>query len=75
MLVKSIEVECGNPLIRNRVRQSPICAYMDDLTVLGCCWILLGLEKIIAWERMKLKWTKSKVTGIEVRDSFRKVLV
>ena len=33
MLVKAAEVECQGPLSSSGVRQSPISAYMDELTV------------------------------------------
>lgn len=61
MLVKSIEVECRNPLIRNRARQSPIYAYMDS-------WLLLdftGLRKDNGLGKNEVKIDKIKVTGIE----------
>ena len=51
--------------MKTGVRQPPIRAYMDDLTVtttsvMGSRWILRSLEKLIAWARMKFKPTKSR---------------
>ena len=65
MIVKSAEVECRGPIMKTGVRQPPIRAYMDDLTVTtssvpGCRWILRGLEKLISWARMSLKPSKSR---------------
>lgn len=52
MIVKSAEPECRGPQSRGGVRQPPIRAFMDDLTVTtesvpGGRWILQGLEKLI----------------------------
>ena len=79
MLVKSAEVECRGPLSNTGVRQPPIRAYMDDLTVTtssvtGCRWILRGLERLIAWARMSFKPSKSRSVVIKkgkVADNFR----
>lgn len=68
IVVKSAEVECRGPLTKSGVRQPPIRAYMDDLTVTtslvpGSRWILQGLGRIISWGRMKfasLKEGKSR---------------
>nr|XP_055028991.1 uncharacterized protein LOC129418090 [Misgurnus anguillicaudatus]XP_055035306.1 uncharacterized protein LOC129423146 [Misgurnus anguillicaudatus] len=65
MLVKAAEVECRGPLSRSGIRQPPIRAYMDDLTVTstsvaGCRWLLRGLERITAWARMMFKPAKSR---------------
>ena len=51
--------------MKTGVRQPPIRAYMDDLTVtttsvMGSRWILRSLEKLIAWARMKFKPAKSR---------------
>ena len=53
MLVKATEVECRGPLFRSGVRQSPIRAYMDDLTVtttsvMGGRWLLKSLKRNIS---------------------------
>ena len=65
MLVKATEVECQGPLSRSGVRQSPIRAYMDDLTmtttsVMGGRWLLKGLERNMTWARMYFKPAKSR---------------
>lgn len=65
MIVKSAEPECRGPQSRGGVRQPPIRAFMDDLTVTtesvpGGRWILQGLEKLIRWARMEFKPTKSR---------------
>ena len=65
MLVKAAEVECRGPLSRSGVRQSPIRAYMDDLTVtttsvMGGRWLLKGLERNMTWARMYFKPAKSR---------------
>ncbi|RXN33229.1 reverse transcriptase [Labeo rohita] len=65
MIVKLAEVECRGPLSWSGVRQPPIRAFMDDLTVTtttvpGCRWILQGLERLIRWARMDLKPAKSR---------------
>ena len=65
MLVKAAEVECRGPLSRSGVRQSPIRAYMDDLTVtttsvIGGRWLLKGLERNMTWARMYFKPAKSR---------------
>lgn len=64
MLVKSVEPECHGPLSKSRTRQSPIRAFMDDLTVTttmvpGARWILQGLEKIMGWAHISFKPAKS----------------
>ena len=65
MLVKVAEVECRGPLSRSGVRQSPIRAYMDDLTVtttsaMGGRWLLKGLKRNMTWARMYFKPAKSR---------------
>jgi len=65
MLVKAAEVQCRGPLTKSGVRQPPIRAFMDDLTVTtphvpGARWILKGLEEITTWARMCFKPTKSR---------------
>jgi len=65
MLVKSAEVQCRGPLTKSGVRQPPIRAFMDDLTVMttfvpGSRWILKGLEEMITWARMSFKPMKSR---------------
>lgn len=65
MLVKSAEPECRGPKTKTGIRQPPIRAFMDDLTVTtesvpGCRWILQGLEKLTIWARMLFKPEKSR---------------
>ena len=65
MLVKAAEVEYRGPLSRLGVRQSPISAYMDDLTVtttsvIGGRWLLKGLERNMTWAKMYFKPAKSR---------------
>ncbi|XP_077380867.1 uncharacterized protein LOC144020874 [Festucalex cinctus] len=79
MVVKAAEVECRGPLSRSGVRQPPIRAYMDDLTITttsvpGCRWILQGLERHITWARMSFKPSKSRSMVLKrgkVMDKFR----
>lgn len=79
MIVKSAEPECRGPRTRSGIRQPPIRAFMDDLTVTtesvpGCRWILQGLEKLIRWARMAFKPAKSRSLVLrkgKVTDRFR----
>ncbi|XP_048863711.1 uncharacterized protein LOC125738598 [Brienomyrus brachyistius] len=79
MLVKAAEMECRGPLSKSGIRQPPIRAFMDDLTVTttsvpGCRWILQGLEKLICWARMSFKPIKSRSMVLKrgkVVDKFR----
>lgn len=79
MLVKAAEPECRGPLSKSGVRQPPIRAFMDDLTVTttavpGARWILQGLERIMKWARMSFKPAKSRSLVIKkgrVTDRFR----
>lgn len=64
-LVKAAEPECRGTPSKWGVRQPPIRAFMDDLTVTttavpGAWWILQGLERIMAWARMSFKPAKSR---------------
>ena len=65
MLVKSAEVECRGPITKSGVKQPPIRAFMDDLTVTtmsvpGSRWILQGLERLTTWAWMCFKLAKSR---------------
>lgn len=79
MLVKAAEPECRGPLSKSGVRQPPIRAFTDDLTVTttavpGARWILQGLERIMAWARMSFKPAKSRSLVLKkgkVTDKFR----
>ena len=77
MLVKAAEVECRGPLSRSGVHQSPIRAYMDDLTVMttsvmGGRWLLKGLERNMTWARMYFKPAKSRSLVLKKARSWRK---
>ncbi len=79
MLVKAAETECRGPLSKSGVRQPPIRAFMDDLTVTttavpGARWILQGLERLMSWARMSFKPVKSRSLVLKkgkVTDRFR----
>ncbi|RXN04375.1 reverse transcriptase [Labeo rohita] len=65
MMVKAAETECRGPLSKSGVRQPPIRAFMDDITVTtttvpGARWILQGLERLMVWARMSFKPGKSR---------------
>ena len=65
MIIKSAEVECRGPRVKSGIRLPPLRAYMDDITVttssvIGCKWIVRGLEKLIVWARMRFKPGKSR---------------
>ena len=77
MLVNAAEVKCRGPLSRSGIRQSPIRAYMDDLTVtttsvMGGRWLLKGLERNMTWARMYFKPAKSKSLVLKKARSWRK---
>ncbi len=60
MVVKSAKVECRGPLTKSGVREPPIRAYMDDITITttlvpGSRWILQGIQRVITWARMSFK--------------------
>nr|AAN12398.1 polyprotein [Tetraodon nigroviridis] len=79
MLAKSAEPECRGPITKSGIRQPPIRAFMDDLTVTttsvpGCRWILQGLERLMTWARMRFKPGKSRSLVLKagkVTDRFR----
>lgn len=79
MLIKAAEVECRGPLSRSGIRQPPIRAYMDDLTVTatsvaGCHWLLQGLERLFTWARMVFKPAESRslvLRKVKVEDKYR----
>ena len=65
MIIKSAEVECRGLRVKSGIRQPPLRAYMDDITVttssvIGCKLIVRGLEKLIVWARMRFKPGKSR---------------
>lgn len=74
------EVECGDPLSRSGIRQPPIRAFMDDLTVTptsvsGCRWLLRGLERLINWTRMTFKPGQIQNPGLEEGEDGRQALL
>lgn len=74
MLVKAAEVECRGPLSKSGTRQPPIRAFMDDLTVTGCHWLLQGLERLMTRARMAFKPAKSRSLVLRkgrVEDKYR----
>jgi len=79
MLVKSAETGCRGPLSKSGVKQPPIRAFMDDLTVPTkalpvASWILQGLEGLMTWVRMSFKPTKSQSLVMnrgKITDQFR----
>lgn len=79
MLVKSAEPGCRGPKSMSGIRQPPIRAFMDDLTVTtesvpGGRWVLKGLERLMGWARMLFKPTKSRSLVLKkgrVADKFR----
>ncbi|KAJ3593282.1 hypothetical protein NHX12_005617 [Muraenolepis orangiensis] len=79
MLTKSAEPGCRGPRTNSGQRQPPIRAFMDDLTVMtesvpGCRWILMGLEELVEWARMRFKPAKSRSMVLrkgKVVDKFR----
>ncbi len=74
--------ECRSLLLKSRVSQPPMRAYMDDLTVPtssvpGSRWILQGLERLIKWARMSFKPAKSRTLVLKkgkVTDKFHFML-
>jgi len=67
MLVKSAEVQCRGPLTNSGIRQLPLRAFMYDLSVMttsvpGSRWILKGLEEMITWACMSLKFLRKGKT-------------
>jgi hypothetical protein len=65
LISKSAEAECRGPVTLSGMRQPPIRAFMDDLTVTtkavtGARWLLTGIQDIISWARMEFKPTKSR---------------
>ena len=65
LMVKSVEKMSRGPWMRAGVRQPPVRAFMDDMTVstktiIEARWTLKEIEDIIHWARMKIKPTKSR---------------
>ncbi|XP_076113544.1 uncharacterized protein LOC143081178 [Mytilus galloprovincialis] len=65
LIVKSVEKTRRGPLLSSGVRQPPVRAFMDDMTVTSKTviegkWTLEVLERMIKWARMKFKPSKSR---------------
>ncbi|XP_076086893.1 uncharacterized protein LOC143057470 [Mytilus galloprovincialis] len=65
LIVKSVEKPSRGPLLSSGVRQPPVRAFMDDMTVTAKTviegrWTLEELERMIKWARMKFKSSKSR---------------
>lgn len=65
MLIKSAESQGRGPLSKSGIRQPPIRAFMDDLTVtrpnvLGSRCILKGLKEVFTWAHMTFKPQKPR---------------
>ncbi|XP_052093724.1 uncharacterized protein LOC127729844 [Mytilus californianus] len=76
LILKSVEKPSRGPLMSSGIRQPPIRAFMDDMTVTAKTviegkWTLKELEGMISWARMKFKPSKSRslvVRNGKVRD-------
>ncbi|XP_076109046.1 uncharacterized protein LOC143077044 [Mytilus galloprovincialis] len=65
LIVKSVEKPSRGPLLSSGVRQPPVRAFMDDMTVTAKTviegrWTLEELERMIKWASMKFKPSKSR---------------
>ena len=65
LLIKTAELECRGPVTRSDVRQPPIRAYRDAITItttstIGARWVLKGIEKLVTWARMSFNASKSR---------------
>lgn len=70
MVIKQAEKKCRGPLMESGVRQQPIKAYMDDMTVAtekpqGTRWILTELDRLIKIARMDFKARKCRSLVIQ----------
>ena len=70
LIVKSAEKECKGPLMRSGIRQPPVKAFMDDLTLatqftVQTRCLLKSLEVLIKWARMKFNPKKSRTLVIK----------
>ncbi|CAC5421780.1 unnamed protein product [Mytilus coruscus] len=76
LIVKSVEKPNRGPLMSSGIRQPPVRAFMDDMTVTAKTliegrWTLEELEGMISWARMKFKPSKSRSLVVrkgKVRD-------
>ena len=65
MVIKEAEKECRGPLMMNGMRQKPIKAFMDDMTLTtekpqGARWILKELDRLVKIVRMEFKAKKCR---------------
>nr|XP_034331688.1 uncharacterized protein LOC117690947 [Crassostrea gigas] len=65
LLVKSAEKMSRGPWMRAGIRQPPVRAFMDDMTIstktaVEARWTLKEIEELISWARMKIKPSKSR---------------
>lgn len=65
LLVKSTEKMSRGPWMRAGIRQPPVRAFMDDMTIstktaIEARWTLKEIEELISWARMKIKPSKSR---------------
>lgn len=65
IIIKATKVECRGPVTRSGLRQLPIRAYMDDMTITTMCaisarWLLKGIEKHISWVQISFKPSKPR---------------
>ena len=79
LVVRSAEKSSRGPVTTTKIKQPPVRAFMDDLTittksVIEARWTLQELECVIKWARMKFKPVKSRSLVIKkgkVEDRFK----
>ena len=79
MVVRSVEKENRGPVTQTKIRQPPVRAFIDDLTitaksVVEARWTLQELEYLIKWAWIKFKPVESRSLVIKsgkVEDRFR----
>lgn len=77
MIIKTTEGEFRGPVIRSELRQPPIRAYMDDMTMAattttGAKWLLKGIEKYNIWARMSFNTSKSRSLFFKKKANYRR---
>ena len=65
LLIKNAEFVCRGPVNRPRMRQWPLRAYMDDITItttstIGAKWVLKSIEKLVTWVRICFNTSKPR---------------
>jgi hypothetical protein len=81
MIIKAAETQCRGPVMRSGVRQKPIKAYMDDMTLTtqapqGARWILNELDRLLNLARMEFKAKKCRSLVIvkgKIKDMHYKI--